>query len=80
VVSLVSAGQKEMGRLELPRDETMLGAVGRVAIRDGQLTHVLKMTVKSILSLPVREALDGTARQSFRELKRQVRHLAKQRI
>ena len=69
-----------MDRLELPSEETVLGAVGHVAIRHGQLTNVLKMTVKSILGLPVREALDGTARQSFRELKRRVRHLAKQRI
>jgi hypothetical protein len=69
-----------MDRLESPREEAVLAAVGHVAIRHGQLTHILKLTVKSILGISVREALDGTARQSFRELKQRVRHLAKQRI
>jgi hypothetical protein len=69
-----------MDTLELPREEAVPAAVGHVAIRHGQLTHILKMTVKSILGISVREALDGTGRQSFRELKQRVRHLAKQRI
>jgi hypothetical protein len=69
-----------MDKFELPRDLDVLAAVGRVAIRHGQSTRMLRMTVKSILGLPVREALDATARQSFGALKQRVRKLAKQRI
>jgi hypothetical protein len=69
-----------MKRLNLPSDPAVLAAVGRVAIRHGQLQHVLRMTVKSILGLPAREALDATARQNFGALRERVRRLAKQRL
>jgi hypothetical protein len=68
-----------MDRFELPQDVNVLGAVGRIAIRHGQLTRMLRMTVKSVLGLPAREALDATARQNFSELKQRVRRLAKQK-
>ena len=50
-----------MVRLNLPEDVNVLAAVGRVALRHGQLHRTLRMTVKSILGLPPREALDATA-------------------
>jgi hypothetical protein len=66
--------------LRIPDDPAILAAVGKVALRHGQLDHVLRMTVKIILQLSRREALDATARQGSWELRARVRKLAKQKI
>lgn len=66
--------------IEYPGDPALLAALGKVAIRHGQLDYVLRMTVKSILALPIPEALDATARQGSRELRERVRKLAKQKL
>lgn len=71
---------KYMESLRAPDDPAILAAVGKVAIRHGQLDHVLRMTVKIILGLSRQAALDATARQGSRELRERVRKLAKQKI
>src|SRR5688572_18615969 len=65
--------------LQIPKDPEVQAAIGRVALYHGQLDRVLRMTVKSILKLEVREALDATDRQGSRELLKRVRKLAKQK-
>ncbi len=42
--------------LDIPTDPNLMAAVGKVPLRHGQLDYVLRMTVKSILGLSVREA------------------------
>jgi hypothetical protein len=49
--------------LDLPENLDLLAAVGKVAIRHGQLDHVLRMTVKTITRITIREALGATERQ-----------------
>lgn len=66
--------------LEIPQDNELLAAVGKVALRHGQLDYVLRMTIKSIESLTVKEALDATERQGSRELRERVRKLARQKM
>lgn len=66
--------------LGIPTDPAVLAAVGKIAIRHGQLDHVLRMTVKSILNLSIREALDATERQGSHDLRKRVRKLAKQKF
>ena len=66
--------------LGIPTDPAILAAVGKIALRHGQLDYLLRMTVKSILSLSIREALDATERQGSRELRERVRKLAKQKF
>ena len=66
--------------MDIPGDPSLLAALGKVAIRHGQLDYVLRMTVKSIRELPISEALDATARQGSRELRERVRKLAKQKL
>lgn len=56
--------------LNIPDDPTVLAALGKVAIRHGQLDYILRMTVKSILALSIREALDATARQGSKDLRK----------
>ena len=64
----------------MPDDPALLAAVGKVAIRHGQLDHVLRMTVKTIMRLTIREALDATERQGSAALRQRVRKLAKQKL
>ena len=66
--------------LDIPTDSALLAAVGKVALRHGQLDYVLRMTVKSILKLSIRDALDATDRQGSRGLRDRVRKLAKKRF
>ena len=66
--------------LQIPKSSELLAAMGEVAIRQGQLEHVLKLTVKSTLSISVNEALDATEFSSSSDLRRRVRRLVKQRI
>ena len=66
--------------LEIPTDPQLLAAVGKVALRHGQLDYVLRMTVKSILELSIRDALDATDRQGSRGLRDRVRKLANKRF
>jgi len=66
--------------MQIPSDEKILAAVGKIAIRHGQLDHILKMTVKSILGISIEKALDATQRQASSELRKRVRTLAKQKL
>jgi hypothetical protein len=63
-----------------PDNEELSAAIGRIAIFHGQMDHILRMTVKSILGLSVREAIDATRRQGSHELRERVRKLAKQKL
>ena len=69
---------KTVLRIDIPTDTEVQAAVGRVALRHGHLDHILKLTIKSILGITVREALDATRHQGSRELRERVRRLAKQ--
>lgn len=66
--------------LQIPENSELIAAMGEVAIRQGQLDHVLKLTVKITLSISMKEALDATEFMSSSELRRRVRRLVKQRI
>lgn len=66
--------------LDIPQDDQLLAAVGKISIRHGQLDHVLRMTIKSITGLPFNEVFEATRRQGSRELRIRVKKLAKQRL
>ena len=66
--------------LQIPESSKLIAAMGEVAIRQGQLDHVLKLTVKITLSISMKEALDATEFMSSSELRRRVRRLVKQKI
>lgn len=64
----------------IPANETLLAAIGKVAIRHGQLDYVLRMTIKTLSGLSLREAIDGTVGIMSRDLRRHVRKLAKDKF
>lgn len=70
----------KLAYLQIPENSELIAAMGEVAIRQGQLEHVLKLTLKSTLSISVKEALDATEFSSSSDLRKRVRRLVKQRI
>jgi hypothetical protein len=66
--------------LYIPDDPELLQAMGEVTIRQGQLDHVLKMTIKTTLGVTITEALDATEWTSSSELRKRVRRFVKSKI
>ena len=64
----------------LPEDQRVLAAIGKIAIRHGQLDYSLRMAVRTLAGIEITEALDATARQTAGELRRRVRRLAQKRL
>lgn len=58
----------------------VLAALGRIALRHGQLDNAMKMVMKDLLELKEEVVLDATAGHMSRELRGCLRKLAKQRL
>jgi hypothetical protein len=66
--------------LHIPDDPAIVAAIGRIALRHGQLDYILRMTVKTLSGLSIQDALDATARLGSRDLRERIRKLARQRL
>jgi hypothetical protein len=66
--------------LHIPDDPSVVAAVGRIALRHGQLDYILRMTIKTLGGLSIQDALDATARLGSRDLRERIRKLARQRL
>jgi hypothetical protein len=64
----------------LPKDQETLAAIGKIALRHGQLDYALKMAVMTLAGVTQGEAADATAMQGSRDLRRRVRQLARKRF
>lgn len=64
----------------LPDDPAVLQALGVVAIRQGHLDRMLRMTYKILAELPVRQALDETLRENSSALRKRIHRVATQRL
>jgi len=58
--------------LDVPGDQELLKAVGRVALAHGQLELILRMTFKSIKGLSVKDALNRTKFTSVSKMRKRV--------
>ena len=58
----------------------MLAAIGKVAIRQGQLDYVLKMTIKTITGVTRTEALASTKEDKTWFVREQIKKLATKKI
>ena len=61
-------------------DPPTLQALGQVAVRHGQLEYSLRMTIKSLTGLEVREALDETAYVGAKALRERILKTAKAKL
>jgi hypothetical protein len=66
--------------LGLPNDPSEVVAIGKVAIRHGQLDHGLKLTIRSIRAISVEQALAETKRKSVHQLQALVEEHAQDRF
>jgi hypothetical protein len=64
----------------VPEDKRVLEAIGKIAIRHGQLDYSMKMAIRTLSGVAIDEAIDATERQSSRDLRERVRRLARKRI
>ena len=66
--------------MNIPGDEAVLAAVGKIALRHGQLDYILRMTVKTVAGLSLKDGIDATARLGSRERRERIRKRARQRL
>ena len=66
--------------MSVPQDRDLLAAYGELSIRHEHLTHILRMTIRTLANLEVTEALDATAYDGASELRRRIKVLARQRL
>ena len=64
----------------LPTDQSVLAALGKIALCHGQLDNQLRMLIMDLASVTKTEALDATHRDGSGQLRDRVRRLAKQRL
>jgi hypothetical protein len=67
-------------KLDIPDDVAMQAAVGRIALRHGQLDHVLRLTVKTIQSMDFKSAMRATKNQGSYQLRDRIRKLAMKKL
>lgn len=77
----MSADQNvKMMLFHVPEDKELLAAYGELSLRHEHLTHILRMTIKSLAGLEVTETLDATAYDGAAKLRDRIRTLARQRL
>ena len=69
-----------MMSFHVPTDRELLAAFGELSLRHEHLTHILRMTIKTLANLEVSEALDATAYEGASALRERIRRLARQRF
>ena len=79
--------EKESGKavakmmvFHVPEDKELLAAYGELSLRHEHLTHILRMTIKTLAGLEVAEALDATAYDGAAKLRDRIKALARQRL
>lgn len=75
-----AAKNVRMVTFHVPDDQGLLAAFGEVSLRHEHLTHILRMTIKTLADLEVGEALDATAFEGAAALRERIKKLARQRI
>ena len=77
----MSADHKpKMMLFHVPEDKELLAAYGELSLRHEHLTHILRMTIKSLADLEVTEALDATAYDGAAKLRDRIKTFARQRL
>ncbi len=66
-----------MMMFHVPEDPALRAAFGEVALRHEHLSHILRMTIKTLAGLEVNDALDATAFDGASLLRDRIRKLAK---
>lgn len=66
--------------LDVPTDQNILAELGRIALKHGQLEHMLKMLLVMFTGVTVKEAVDATKYEGSKSLRDRIRKLAKSKL
>jgi hypothetical protein len=66
--------------LHVPANQELLAAFGEVALRHEHMSHILRMTMKSLAGITPAEALAATKYESSRQLRDRVKALARKTL
>ena len=64
----------------IPEDQAILVMIGIISLRHSHLDYILRMTIKSLASVEISEALDSTRYQGSSQLRGRIKKLGKQRL
>jgi len=64
----------------LPEDKSVQAALGVLVVRHGHLEYVLRMTIKSLCSFSIKDALTDTNKQNAGKLRKRIEKEAKDRL
>ena len=64
----------------IPDDPKILEILGIISLRHAHLDYILRMTVKSLGGVTIRQALDATAFEGSGALRERIRKLAKRKL
>lgn len=64
----------------IPEDKEVQSALGVLVVRHGHLEYLLRLTVKSLLQLPIHEALTQTNKKGVKALREKIEKEAKERL
>jgi hypothetical protein len=64
----------------IPEDKEVQAALGVLVVRHGHLEYLLRLTVKSLLQLPIHEALTQTNKKGVKALREKIEKEAKERL
>lgn len=78
--ALMGSSDARMMTFHVPPDRELLAAFGELSLRHEHLTHILRMTIKTVANLEVSEALDATAYEGAAALRARISRLARQRL
>lgn len=70
----------KMMMFHVPDDKDLLAAYGELSLRHEHLTHILRMTIRTLAGLEVSEALDATSYDGAARLRDRIKTLARQRL
>jgi hypothetical protein len=70
----------QMMAFHVPGDARILESLGRIALRHAHLDHILRMTIKTLGEVSVREGLDPTSFEGSRVLRERIRKIARNKL
>jgi hypothetical protein len=75
-----NGSSEKMVGFHIPDNNDLLAAIGEVALRHEHLNYILRMTIRTLASVGIDEALDATAYAGSAELRSRINKLARQRL
>ena len=70
----------KMIMFHVPEDKELLAAFGEVAIRHEHMSHILKMTIRTLTGVSVDEAVKATAHENISQIRTRIKKIARTKL